>query len=135
MLINHAHYDSAQAQIMRRFARTMVRAAYTFSKSTGLCCNDSSDTAPAIQMVQHLNLARAVEPQERTHVFTLSWSLRSPFGKGQRWMSGSGMGAGILDGFNGSITSSAFGTIANTITNRNEGVDSRTLRFGAKLVF
>jgi hypothetical protein len=251
MPINHTHYDSAQAQVMRRVAGTMVRAAYTFSKTIGLCCNDISDTAPAIELPQYLNLARSVEPQDRTHVFTLSWSLQSPFGKGRRWMNGGGIGSHLLGGWqlnalvsmftgkpfnvtgsttplnsngvstqrpdlvksdvailggigpgqkyfdttafaavttarigtagydilrgpgarnmdaslfrvfrvseqiriqvraesfnltntphfstpNGSITSSAFGTITSTISNRNEGVDSRTFRFGAKLMF
>jgi hypothetical protein len=251
MPINHTHYDSAQAQVMRRVAGTMVRAAYTFSKTTGICCNDISDTAPAIELPQYLNLARAVEPQDRTHVFTLSWSLQSPFGKGNEWMNRGGIGARVLGGWqlnalaamysgkpfnitgsttplnsngvgtqrpdlvnpdvailgavgpvqkyfdtnafaavntarigsagydilrgpgarnldaslfrhfrvteqvrlqvraesfnltntphfstpNGSITSSAFGTITATISNRNEGTDSRTFRFGAKLVF
>ena len=251
MPINHTHYDSAQAQLMRRVAGTTLRAAYTFSKSTGICCNDISDAAPAIELPQYLNLARAIQPQDRTHVFTLSWLLQSPFGKGHRWMNGTGIGARTLGGWqlnallaaftgkpfnltgsttplnsngvgtqrpdlvkpdvaipgavgpgqkyfdttafaavntarigtagydilrgpgavnmdaslfrsfrvtertllqvraesfnlantphfstpNGSITSSAFGTITSTIANRNEGTDSRTFRFGAKLVF
>ena len=251
MPMNHTHYDSAQAQLMRRVAGTMVRAAYTFSKNIGLCCNDISDTAPAIELPQYLNLARSVEPQDRTHVFTLSWVLQSPFGKGHRYLGGGGAAARVLGGWqlnalfssfsgkpfnitgsttplnsngvgtqrpdlvspsvaifgaigpsqkyfdtsafaavntarigtagydilrgpgatnldtslfrqfqiterirlqvraesfnltntphfstpNGSITSSSFGTITSTISNRNEGVDSRTFRFGAKLMF
>jgi hypothetical protein len=98
MPINHTHYDSAQAQVMRRMAGMMARAAYTFSKNIGVCCNDISDTAPAIELPQYLNLGRAVEPQDRTHVLTLSWSLQSPFGTGHRWMSG-GVGSHLLGGW------------------------------------
>jgi hypothetical protein len=99
MPINHTHYDSAQAQVMRRVAGTIFRAAYTFSKNVGLCCNDISDTAPAIELPQYLPLARSIEPQDRTHVFTASWSLQSPFGKGHRWMNGGGIAGRILGGW------------------------------------
>jgi hypothetical protein len=251
MPINHTHYDSAQVQIMRRVAGATVRAAYTFSKNIGICCNDISDAAPAIELPQYLNLARAIEPQDRTHVLTLSGSVQSPFGRGRHWLTSGGIASralggwqlnSLLSGFsgkpfnvtgsttplnsngvgtqrpdlansvvaisgaigpgqkyfdttafsavniarigtagydilrgpgawsldsslfrlfqikegvrlqvraesfnltntphfntpNGSITSSAFGTITATISNRNEGVDSRTFRFGAKFVF
>ena len=68
------------------------------AKNIGICCNDISDTAPAIELPQYLNLARSIEPQDRTHVFTLSWSVQSPFGKGRRWMNG-GIGARVLGGW------------------------------------
>jgi hypothetical protein len=98
MPINHTHYDSLQTQLIRRVGRSQIRAAYTFSKNTGICCNDISDTAPAIELPQYLNLARAVEPQDRTHVFTLSLLQESPFGRGRKWLT-SGMASRILGGW------------------------------------
>lgn len=99
MPINHTHYDSLQAQVLRRLGTALFRAGYTFSKNTGLCCNDISDTAPAIELPQYLNLARSVEPQDRTHVFTASWSLHSPFGKGQHWLTNGGVAPRVLGGW------------------------------------
>ena len=64
----------------------------------GFCCNDISDTAPAIELPQYMNLARSIEPQDRTYVFTLSWSVQSLFGKGRRWING-GIGARVLGGW------------------------------------
>jgi hypothetical protein len=250
MPINHTHYDSLQTQLIRRFGSAHIRAAYTFSKNTGLCCNDISDTAPAIELPQYQRLNRAIEPQDRTNVFTLSGDVVSPFGRGHRWLTtgftgrvvgrwsvrgilamysgkpfnvtGSttplnsngvgtqrpdlvkdrvenfgGIGPGqlyfdtkafaavntarigtagydilrgpgsknldvslsrefvVLERFrlqvradaynltntahfaapNGSITSSAFGQVTGTVTNRNEGQDQRILRLGAKINF
>ena len=36
---------------------------------------------------------------------------------------------------NGSITSTAFGTITSTVSNQREGNDQRTMRLGARLTF
>src|SRR5439155_26645995 len=86
MPINHTHYDSLQTQITRRFTNGyLVRVGYTVSKNTGICCNDISDTAPAIELLQYLPLARSLEPNDRTHHFTASWIAVSPFGRGRRW--------------------------------------------------
>jgi hypothetical protein len=98
MPINHTHYDSLQSQLVRRFHAALIRAAYTFSKNTGLCCNDISDTAPAIELPQYLNLARSIEPQDRTNVFTLSMLQESPFGRGHRWLT-RGIGSRLLGGW------------------------------------
>jgi hypothetical protein len=49
--INHSQYDAAQTSLTRRFAKgVMVSANYTLSKNTGICCDDLSDGAPAIQL-------------------------------------------------------------------------------------
>ncbi len=98
MPINHTHYDSLQTQLIRRFGSAHIRAAYTFSKNTGLCCNDISDTAPAIELPQYQTLNRAVEPQDRTNVFTLSGDQPSPFGRSGRWLTG-GIAGRILGGW------------------------------------
>ncbi len=98
MPINHTHYDSLQTQLVRRFQSSLLRVGYAFSKNTGLCCNDISDTAPAIELPQYQNLNRSLEPNDRTHVLTLSWLQSSPFGKGQRWLN-RGLGAQLLGGW------------------------------------
>jgi hypothetical protein len=98
MPINHTHYDSLQTQLVRRFGSAHIRLGYTFSKNTGLCCNDISDTAPAIELPQYMNLLRAVEPQDRTNVFTLSGDQSSPFGRGGRWLT-HGIASQVLGGW------------------------------------
>ena len=100
MPINHTHYDSLQSHLSRRFASgIMVNASYTFSKNTGLCCNDISDTAPAIELPQYLSLNRSLEPNDRTHHFTASWVARSPFGKNGRWLKQRGFVSAIAGGW------------------------------------
>jgi len=73
--------------------------SYTFSKNTGLCCNDISDTAPAIELPQYLGLNRSLEPTDRTHHFTASWVAQSPFGKGRRWLNNGGVASAVAGGW------------------------------------
>jgi hypothetical protein len=99
MPLNHTHYDSLQTQLYRRLASGgLLRLGYTFSKNTGLCCNDISDTAPAILLPQYMPLARSLEPNDRTHHFTASWVVPSPFGRGKRWLN-HGIGAALAGGW------------------------------------
>ena len=98
MPINHTHYDSLQMQMMRRVGSAHIRASYTFSKTTGICCNDISDTAPAIELQQYMSLNHSLEPQDRTNMFTMSGDESSPFGKGRRWLT-HGIGGHILGGW------------------------------------
>jgi hypothetical protein len=100
MPVNHTHYDSLQTHLARRFAfGFMVRMSYTFAKNTGLCCNDISDTAPAIELPQYLRLNRSLEPIDRTHHFTASWVAQSPFGKGRRWLNNGGIASAVAGGW------------------------------------
>jgi hypothetical protein len=85
--INHTHYDSVQSQLSRRYSNgMMLRLAYTFSKNTGLCCNDIGDQPIAIAIPQYLNLTRALMPFDRTHNLAISGVLQVPFGKGKPWL-------------------------------------------------
>ncbi len=107
--LNHTHYDSLQTQLNKRVGNgSFVRLAYTFSKNTGLCCNDLADTALAITDPRYLNLARSLMPFDRTHHFSAGWGLRAPFGKGQRWLT-HGAASAIAGGwmFNGLWTASS----------------------------
>jgi hypothetical protein len=129
MPINHTHYDSLQTQLMRRFGSAHIRAAYTFSKNTGLCCNDISDTAPAIELPQYQNLNRAVEPQDRTNVFTLSGDESSPFGKGGRWLThgfaGRILGGWSLRGIASMYSGKPFNVTGSTTPLNSNGVSTQ----------
>ena len=83
----HSHYDSLQAKLSRRFSNGIqLNAAYTFSKNTGICCDDTAYNGPAIPLPQYYNLNRSLEPFDRTHNFTMSGIGQLPFGKGKRWL-------------------------------------------------
>ena len=100
MPINHTHYDSLQSHVSRRFSSGfLVNVSYTFSKNTGICCNDISDTAPAIELLQYLPLTRSLEPNDRTHHLTASWVAHSPFGKGRRWLNNGGIASALAGGW------------------------------------
>ncbi len=98
--INHTHYDSLQTSLGRRFAGgVMVNANYTFSKNTGICCDDLSDGAPAIQLPQYMNLNRSLMPTDRTHNFNVSALLELPFGKGRRFFNKNATASAALGGW------------------------------------
>lgn len=82
-------YHSAQATLQKRYSNGLsLDASYTFSKWTGLCCDDNSDTAggPQIKIPQYLLLNRAVMPQDRTHNFRMSSTYELPFGASRRFV-------------------------------------------------
>jgi hypothetical protein len=98
--INHTHYDSLQTSLSRRFSNgVMVSANYTFSKNTGICCDDLSDGAPAIQLPQYMNLNRSLSPTDRTHNFNLSTVFEFPFGKGKRFVNKNAALSAMLGGW------------------------------------
>ncbi|MBV9610824.1 MAG: TonB-dependent receptor, partial [Acidobacteriaceae bacterium] len=85
--VNHTHYDALQSTLSRRFANgVQLNFGYTFSKNTGICCDDLSDGAPAIQLPQYINLNRSLEPTDRPHNFNASTVWELPFGKGKPWI-------------------------------------------------
>ncbi len=95
--VNHTHYDGLQTSLRRRFANNFTMTVnYTFSKATGICCDDLSSGAPAINLPQYWNLARSVSPTDRRHNLNAVTTIESPFGKGKKWMNYSGFNpAGI----------------------------------------
>ena len=98
--VNHTHYDGLQTSLRRRLAKgAMLTVNYTFSKSHGICCDDLSSGAPTINLPQYWNLAKALEPTDRTHNFNVSGTLDSPFGKGRHWMNQGGIGAKLAGGW------------------------------------
>jgi hypothetical protein len=98
--VNHTHYDALQTQMTRRFAQgLMLRFAYSFSKNTGICCDDLSDGSPAIQLLQYIKLGRSLEPTDRTNNFNTSALYELPFGKGKKWMNRGGIASAVTGGW------------------------------------
>ncbi len=96
---NHMKYDSLQATAERRFAMGYaLRAAYTWSKAIGVCCDTNGDSGPAIALWEYRSLNRAVMPYDRTHNFNVSGTAELPFGKRNKWLN-SGAGAVLLGGW------------------------------------
>jgi len=49
--IGNSHYNSLQTSLERRFSAGLhLGVAYTWSKSTGICCSENSDGLSAIQI-------------------------------------------------------------------------------------
>src|SRR5262245_56176031 len=54
--VGRNQYDALQAKLQRRFSDGIqINAAYTFSKAIGICCDELSDSLPAIQIPQYLS--------------------------------------------------------------------------------
>jgi hypothetical protein len=98
--VNHTHYDALQNTVSRRISKSALLVVnYTYSKTLGICCDDLSSGAPAIEIPQYMRLARAVEPTDRTHNFNVTGMLDLPFGKTRRWLSHGGIPAAIAGGW------------------------------------
>jgi hypothetical protein len=98
--LTHSHYDSLQIRTSRRFSHgVQLNSGYTFSKNTGICCDDTAYNGPAIPLPQYFNLNRSLEPFDRTHNFTLSGVAELPFGKGKRWLSHNRAVAALVGGW------------------------------------
>jgi hypothetical protein len=95
---NHMKYDSLQATMERRFASGYaLRAAYTWSKAIGVCCDTNGDAGPAIALWEYRKLTRAVMPYDRTHNFNISGTAELPFGKGKERLN-DGVGSALAGG-------------------------------------
>lgn len=85
----HSSYNALQATLDRRFSKGVsLQAAYTWSKSMGICCNDNSDGGPRIQALPYYNLNRSLTSFDRTHNLQLTGIFEAPFGKGKPFLTG-----------------------------------------------
>jgi hypothetical protein len=97
----HSHYDSLQSKVSRRLSNgVQLNAAYTFSKNTGYCCDDTAyNSGAAIPLPQYVQLNRSLMPFDRTHNLTLSASAGLPFGKGKHWLNQNRLVAAVAGGW------------------------------------
>jgi hypothetical protein len=96
----HSTYDALQATLTRRFrAGYQIAAAYSFSKSIMLCCNDTEDGGPEIPIPGYQRLNRSLMPYDRTQVFTFSGLAELPFGRGKTWLNRGGVVTAIVSGW------------------------------------
>ncbi len=127
-------YDSMQASLLRRFSSgVQVQAAYTWSKVIGICCDALADNPPQIQALQFFDLNRSVLSFDRSHVFSSSFVVEPPFGRGKRYLNSGGVGSavaggwqvnGLLSLYTGSPFSvSAAATSLNLVTGSNQRAD------------
>jgi hypothetical protein len=140
---NHTHYDALQSQVTKRFGSGFTfTASYTFSKQTGICCNQQADNPPNIFIPQYLFLARSLMSSDRTHHFSVTFVEELPFGKGKALLK-SGVGEKIAGGWqlNGvllrssgkpfSISASGTSLNSSAITQRADQVKPKVDVFGA----
>lgn len=134
-------YNSLQAQLNRRFSNGFqMGAAYTRSKIIGLCCDDSGDGAPQINLPQYANLNRAIMGSDRPNNFRLSALYDLPFGKGKQFLA-NGVGSAVAGGwhiqsvfskYSGSPFSASGGSALNTpgFNQRAQQVKQNVTYFG-----
>ena len=97
--VGRNQYDALQTRIQRRFTSGIqFSAGYTFSKALGFCCDELSDSTPAIQIPSYFYLARSLEPFDRTHNFNLTMVAELPFGRTKEWLK-EGWGAALAGGW------------------------------------
>ncbi len=115
-------YHSLQSSLSRRFANGLqMRAAYTWSKVIGFCCNEDNNGGPLVPALAYYNLNRVPMNYDRTHNFQLTASYHLPFGKGRRWAT-TGAAAAILGGWQ-----------LNTLTSFMSGTPLRVTSDGGSL--
>jgi hypothetical protein len=95
----HTNYNSLQATVQKRFSQGYtIRAAYTWSKWLGLCCDTNGSQALNTPIPQYQRLNYTYMPGDRKGDLAITGTAESPFGKGKQWVK-SGPGALILGGW------------------------------------
>ena len=88
-------YDSLQALFTRRWASSLLGAAYTWSKTINYADNDQG---PRIQYLPEKERNRGPASYDRTHNLQIYGVYDLPFGKGQRWVQ-DGVASKVFGGF------------------------------------
>ncbi len=121
----HAHYDALQATLNRRFqGGYQLAASYSWSKAINLCCADSEDAGPQIQIPADAELNRAVEPFDRKQIFTFSAIAEVPFGRGKRWLSRGGVATAIVSGWQINGLFNAYTGLPFTVTGSSTSLNA-----------
>lgn len=106
--MGHSDYDALQATLNHRFrGGYQIAGSYGFSKGIMLCCTDTEDSGPEVQMQAYWWHNRAVTPYDRSQIFSFSGLAELPFGRGKKLFSSGGIGARVFGGWqvNGLLTS------------------------------
>jgi len=100
-------YDAFQIEFRRRMSKgLLLQGNYTFSKSQTNFYASSSSVFKNYFSLHDVSLDKGIGPYDITHSFKTNFIYELPFGRGQRFLSGSGgLVNGFLGGwgFNGSI--------------------------------
>jgi hypothetical protein len=98
--VGDTRYDALQTRLERRFANGLqLGVNYTYSKSIGIEGAANSDGTAAIQIPEFYHLNRALSPFDRTHAVHITNILELPFGPGRRWLTGGGVLANLVGGW------------------------------------
>ena len=113
----HSHYDALHATLDRRFANGfLLKASYSWAKAISLCCADSEDAGPQITIPAYSRMNRAVEPYDRTQVFSLSGVAELPLGRGRKWLNHGRVSTALASGWQINTLVSAFTGLPFTVT-------------------
>ncbi|MGH9370234.1 MAG: TonB-dependent receptor domain-containing protein [Vicinamibacterales bacterium] len=98
--IGDTHYNALQTRISRRFRDGFsFNVNYTLSKAVGLAGASNSDQQPRVRIPDLYHLNEAVQDFDRTHTLNMRSIVELPFGPGRRWLSGGGVVAAIVGGW------------------------------------
>jgi hypothetical protein len=98
--IGDTKYDALQTRLDRRFANGFqIGVNYTLSKSVGIAGAPRSDGTPLIMIPEFYHLNTAISPFDRTHNLQITNLTELPFGPNRRWLSGGGVLAAIVGGW------------------------------------
>ncbi|MBT9333132.1 TonB-dependent receptor [Paracidobacterium acidisoli] len=93
-----ANYNALQLNLKHPFKNgVLLTAAYTYSKSIDEATDD--DSTPLFNAVAYQKRNRAVSDFNRSQVFDFGATAALPFGKGQRFLNGSGLVNWIAGGW------------------------------------
>ncbi len=121
----HTHYDALQATLDRRFANgVLIKASYSWAKAISLCCADSEDAGPQIAIPAYAALNRAVEPYDRTQVFSLSGVAELPFGRGKKWLNQGRVVGALVSGWQVNTLVSAYTGLPFTVTGSSTSLNA-----------
>jgi hypothetical protein len=120
--VGNVDYHALQSQLTYHSGNTQVGVIYTFSKAINYQDNDGN---PRIQWIPSLQRDRGRAGYDRTHNFQTYWTLSSPFGTGQKWLT-SGIAGTILGNWqlNGVLSATSglpFSVVQNSGGNLNAG--------------
>ncbi|MBI1895480.1 MAG: TonB-dependent receptor [Acidobacteria bacterium] len=123
--VGNTHYDSLQTSLERRFSQGLhLAVSYTWSKSTGICCNDHSDGLPAIHLPEFYHLNRSVSGFDTPHNFEIVSVAELPFGRGKHWLNQGGLASALAGGWQlNALFSASSGTPFN-VTSSGTSLDA-----------